>query len=281
MNKEIPNKELLKSLMDELGSMGKVAVYLGRSYGTVRAWYNKYKLNRPESNRTVYHELRNVDFSIIQKSVVLGSILGDGGLHIPKKGKNALLYIKHCSKQKPYLIWKKELLDPFSRPVYKTSDPGIVYINGVQTHDSGSFATYTISHPTLTEFYEKFYHGGKKGVHESVIENLDLLALSIWLSDDGSFYSDSRFNGVCGGKICTNSFSYKEQLILVEAVKKFYGNDGINIIPHNKDKTQYVIKFTNSENTSMMLKSIREVLPECIHYKLDPQRLHAKPLINN
>lgn len=278
MKNKIPDKKILEKLMMELGSMGKVAVELGKPYGTVRAWFNKYKLDRPKSCKTVFHELRSLDFSDKQKSVVLGSILGDGGLCIPKRGKNAKLMIKHCTKQKQYLIWKKKLLDPFSRPVYKTSDPGPVNICGINSYSSGSFATYTIVHPTLTGFYSKYYVDGKKKVHESVIEDLDMLSLAIWAADDGSFYSNKEFKNIVHGKFCTNSFTFDDQLILVEALKRFYGEHGINVILHHREKKQFVIKLTNSEATSKLLCNIRNLLPECIHYKLDPQRLHAKPL---
>jgi len=274
---DIPERDILEKLMLEFGSMGKVAVQLSKPYGTVRAWFNKYKLDRPKSNRTIFHEIRNTDFSDIQKSIILGSILGDGGLVIPKHGKNAKLTIKHCTKQKEYLIWKKEILNPFSRPIYQTSEEGEVNICGIPSYSTGSFVAYTVSHPTLTEFYSKYYINGKKKVDKSIIEDLDLLALSILLADDGSFYTNSKFRGVCHGKICTNSFSYEDQLLLMQAVKKFYGDSGISIIPYNHDKTQFVIKLTNSKATSNLLYQVREILPKCIHYKLDPQRLHAEP----
>jgi hypothetical protein len=279
MKIEIPDKEILNKLMLDLGSMGKVAAYLNKPYGTIRTWFNKYKLNRPISNRNIFHELRDTDFSDKQKSVILGSILGDGGLVIPKHGKNAKLTIKHCTKQKQYLLWKKKLLDPFSRPLYQSSEECETKICGIKTHDTGSFVAYTMCHPTLTKFYDKYYLNGKKKVDKSIIDELDLLSLAILLADDGSFYTNKQFNNVCHGKICTNSFSYDDQLLLVEAIKKFYGDKGIKVIPHNKEKSQFVIKLTNSYATSRLLYSIRLILPECIHYKLDPQRLHAKPLI--
>lgn len=275
---EIPEKELLETLIKELGSMGKVAVLLNKPYGTVRAWFNKYKIDRPKSCRTIYNELRSLSLSNSQRSVVLGSILGDGGLTIPKRGKNAKLTIKHCTKQRSYLNWKKELLNPFSRPIYQSTKPGPVVINGIRSYDTGSYTMYTVVHPELTDFYWKFYKKGKKRVDSSVIDSLDILSVAILLADDGTFYSDSKYKGVCAGKICTNSFYYHEQEILLEALKKFYGEDGLSIIPHNREKNQYVIKMSNSKNTASLLEKIRKILPECIHYKLDPQRLHAKPL---
>ena len=45
--------------------------------------------------------------------------------------------------------------------------------------------------------------------------------MSIWFADDGSVCYDKR-NGVITCSLATNSFSYKEQLILVEALRKFF-----------------------------------------------------------
>jgi hypothetical protein len=270
-----PTKEELGALMNELGSMGKVAAALSIPYGTIRTWFNGYKLDRPESCRTIFHELRHTPFSDVQKSVVLGSVLGDGGLVIPKHGKNAKLTIKHCTKQKGYLEWKKKLLDPFSRPIYKTSDPGEVIICGVKSFCTGSFACYTMCHPDLTEFYKQFYVSGYKRVNHSIINDLDLLALAIWIADDGSFYSSRKWNNVLGGKLCTNSFYYEEQLILVKALDKFF--DGrIVVTPWGRKKDQFVLKLSGSKTIKKLLDMVKSILPESIHYKLDPQRLYAK-----
>lgn len=278
MKNKIPERDILEKLINNLGSMGKVASELGKPYGTVRAWFNKYHLERPKSNRTIYKELRETPLSSTHKSIVLGSILGDGGLRIPKHGKNARLMIKHCTKQKPYLVWKKKKLDPFSRPIYQTSKPGKTVICGIESYDTGSFSFVTVSHPDLTLFYNKYYYKGLKRVDENIIEELDLTALAILLADDGTFYTNSKFNNVLHGKICTNSFTYYEQTLLMSAIKRFYGDKGINIIPHNREKEQFVIKLTNSNATKTLLDKVKNILPECIHYKLDPQRLHVKPL---
>lgn len=272
-----PSREKLKHMMENYGSMGKVASELAVSYGTVRSWYNFYNLERPKSCKNIFHELRAISFSDTQKSVILGSILGDGGLQLPKHGKNAVLHIKHCTKQKGYLEWKNDLLKPFSRSIYQSSKPGPVFICDIPTYSTGSFTAYTVSHPDITDFFRRYYVNGKKGVNVEVVDSLDLLALAIWLADDGSFYSDKRWKNVLAGKICTNSFVYNEQVLLKKTLSKFF-EGRIHIMPYGKNKNQYVLKLTGSKAVGALLSAIREVLPECIHYKLDPQRLHAKPL---
>jgi len=55
----------------------------------------------------------------LQKSVVVGSILGDGYLRIIKGRKNAFLEINHSEKQKDYVDWKYKILEDFSGSVPK------------------------------------------------------------------------------------------------------------------------------------------------------------------
>jgi hypothetical protein len=130
-------------------------------------------------------------------------------------------------------------------------------------------------HPTLTDFFIKYYVSGKKRIHGDIIQDLDLLSLSIWIADDGSFYSDRKYRNIVGGKICTNSFLYDEQKILSAALKNFF-NGHIGIIPANNVENQFMLKLSGSKEVSNLLKTIKHVLPKCIHYKLDPQRLYAE-----
>jgi hypothetical protein len=202
--------------------------------------------------------------------------LGDGGLQLPRRGKNAKLHIKHCVRQLPYLKWKKKLLDPFSRKIYKTSEDEEHVINGSKFHSTSTYVCYTICHPDITDFFYKYYCSGKKGIIEEVIDELNLLSLAIWVADDGSFYSDKKWTNSIGGKICTNSFSYQEQEFLKDALSKFFCGR-INIMPYRcNGRNEHVLKLTGSDCLRDFLSMIRNVLPECIHFKLDPQRLHAK-----
>ena len=45
-----------------------------------------------------------------QKSLIIGSILGDGYVRIIKGRRNAFLEINHSAKMKEYVDWKYEIL---------------------------------------------------------------------------------------------------------------------------------------------------------------------------
>ena len=93
----------------------------------------------------------------------------------------------------------------------------------------------------------------------------------MWLADDGSF----SFHGsktALRGSIATCSFTIEEIEILIEALKKFF--DGSIRI----DASNNTIRLGITKHIEDLLNMVTTVLPECIHYKFVPQRLHAKPL---
>jgi hypothetical protein len=98
-----------------------------------------------------------------------------------------------------------------------------------------------------------------------------LISLSVWISDDGSIQrNDNGEPNHCS--IATNSFSYKEHLILVEALRRFfYGK--ISIAKHGGEhkglkREDFVINMSGKEEVNKFLDMIKLILPECIHYKL-------------
>ena len=50
----------------------------------------------------------------IQKSLIIGTLLGDGYSRIIPKRKNALLEVNHSFAQKEYVDWKYEILKNIS-----------------------------------------------------------------------------------------------------------------------------------------------------------------------
>ncbi len=109
-----------------------------------------------------------------QKSIIIGSILGDGYLRIIPKRNNAFLEINHSISQRQYVDWKYlNLEDLVKSPPKERKGLG----NRV------AYRFFTKQHSELTELYLRFYSNGKK-----VISNLELnpLIIATWFMDDGS-----------------------------------------------------------------------------------------------
>lgn len=276
MKREKVSEQNLKKLLDEKGSVGNVSAFLGIPYSTVYAWYKGYKITLPPSCMTIYDELRETPLSAQQKSVVLGSVLGDGSLRKNKRAKNVRLQIGHSDLQLDYLKWKKDLLAPFAIRLTRVEEPGPKIISGVQSYSNGYTLLNTIVHSDITKYYNKYCFYGKKRVHPDLIQELDPLALAIWLADDGSFSLRKDCIYSLRGSIATDCFTYKEHLILRDALSKFF-NGTITI--GNVGTDQHRIYLSGTEAVDSLLDLITPILPSSIHYKLVPQRLSAKPLI--
>lgn len=264
-------KEELVKLHEKYGSITKVAAVLSRSYSTVRYWYSEFNIIVNKSGMTIFHELRNTPMYQVQKSVLIGSMLGDGGMWLAPHSKNARLYVCHCEKQLGYLKWVRELLQPFSRPIVQTEKAGKKWICGREVNGSNFYRFYTIAHPDITDIFKCYYRKGLKGVDESLIKQVDLLAMSIWFADDGSISRNGKGEPT-SCTIATCSFTYKEHLILVEVVRKFF-NGTIKILRHGgsykgSKRKDYILQMSGKKHVNDFLDMIKLVLPKCIHYKL-------------
>lgn len=125
---EVPNRDtLIKLYITENKSMSDIAVIYNTSSMTVRSWLNNFKIPTRVSTLDVYKELKATNFSKDQINLLVGSIMGDGGLRIPKRGKNAYFYERHCEAQREYLEWKRNLLMPFVPKALHIEEGGFSY----------------------------------------------------------------------------------------------------------------------------------------------------------
>jgi len=270
-------KNELENLYKIHGSVGKVAAFLCKPYSTVRHWYYINAVEVQQSCMTIFHEIRNTPMTDHQKSVVLGSLLGDGNLRLASHSKNSYLRIGHCEKQLEYLNWKSSILKPFSREVKLDQPERVKMIDNNECHSTNFYRFNTIAHPDITYFYKKYVSDNKKRIVTDLINELDLIAMAVWFADDGSVHVDKR-NGSISCMLATNSFSYKEQLILVEALRKFF-NGTIKIDKQgNFEREDLIIRLFNTKHIIDFLRILLLILPECIHYKFSPQRLGVKLL---
>lgn len=264
-------KAELVELHHKYGSITKVAASISRSYSTVRHWYKSLDIVVNDSGMTVFKELINAPMNQLHKSILIGSMLGDGGIWLAPHSKNARLYVRHCEKQLGYLKWLHDKLQPFSRPIKQTEKAGKKQIGDYIVNCSNFYSFYTIAHPDITDIYKSYYVDGYKHVDASIIDKIDLTAMAIWYSDDGSIQRNISGDPV-SGSIATNSFSYKEQVILAGAIRKFF-NGTIKIKKQSgkfkgQEREDFRIGLYGKTYVNDFLDKIKLVLPDSIHYKL-------------
>jgi hypothetical protein len=180
-----------------------------------------------------------------QKSIIIGSVIGDGYIRCIKGRKNAFMEINHSFNQKEYVDWKYfQLLDfVISRPNIRK--------NG---ENKSAYRFYTKQHPFFTSLLSLFYKRKKKIIPENLL--LDPISLAVWYMDDGSRCRDSDiyFN--------SQQFDMKSQENLLISLEKFgiYGKT-------NKDKSYFRIRILK-KSISRFIKTVSPYIVPSMRYKL-------------
>jgi len=178
----------------------------------------------------------------VQRSVILGCLLGDGYM---RKKTNAHLEINHAYSQKDYVDWKYRILKNLVRtpPVKREGNGGRV-----------AYRFTTRSLPPITEFYEEFYHQGRKVVPPNL--RISSLSLAVWFMDDGSrSYKTVYFN--------TQQFGLQSQLILQKVLRDQWEIESTL----NKDKEYYRIRVV-TKNASTLIALVKPFVLPRFTYKL-------------
>ncbi|OGN09122.1 MAG: hypothetical protein A3J46_05205 [Candidatus Yanofskybacteria bacterium RIFCSPHIGHO2_02_FULL_41_11] len=206
-----------------------------------------------EAGRITYStEIRNLKKRLFlndrQKSIVIGSILGDGNLSPNWSSTNYRLSIGQSEKQKDYLMWKYELLKDWilSKPRYYER--------------TRSLSFRTISHQLLTDLYRKFYKDSKKIVPKDIKDLLTPESIAVWYMDDGNI---RRNNGrVYGYYLNTQSFSREENEYLSQVFQDKY--DIKSLVIRNKNNHRLYIGVDRSKFREV----VKDFIIPSMQYKL-------------
>lgn len=193
--------------------------------------------------------------------VLLGSLLGDGGLFLPKSNYYPYYVETHCTKQKDYLLWKMNFFNPFQPRFY-------VYPNNNQV----SFTTR--AHPYFVKWYDLFYLGSKKKLRESIIEyissELNILGLAIWYMDDGyiSFarrkLKSGEYNYYRRINFSTNSLDNETQILTKRIFKEKFGFD-ITFFKPNEGTSCFYLRRRGTED---FIKKVKPHIHKNLRYKI-------------
>lgn len=181
----------------------------------------------------------------LQKSVIIGTILGDGYVRIIPKRKNALLEINHSIKEKKYVEWKYSVL----RNLVK-SPPKLRKTNGNRV----AYRFYTKQLPELTKLYRLFYRNNKKIIPPNLI--LNRIILAVWYMDDGSKCGNSNFY------FNTQQYSLDDQKKLINKLEKI----GLKA-KLNKDKNYWRIRLV-SKSIERFKQLVGDIIIPSMLYKI-------------
>lgn len=191
----------------------------------------------------------------MQRSIIIGTLLGDGSLIETFSKKNLRLQIDHCDAQKAYVQWKYEQLKSLilTPPTYQVKNR--------------SWRFRTISHPELTEIGRLFYRNRQKVVPQGLEQLLTPLGLAIWFMDDGAAHPT-------GALINTQSFKKDECEYLQKILKQSFSITHTNL---HKDHNGWRL-YIGARSRQRFIQIVQPFLLPCMMYKLeDPVETTRRP----
>ena len=187
---ELTRDELINELQ-AARSIKEIARKYSSTFSTVKDLISGHGLDRDKVLAD------HITLSDIQKKVIIGGLLGDGGVY--DGGIRGYYYREgHCVEQLEYLKWKAEILkDMIVDDLYYDRRKSLL---GTDTVVVGF---RTAKYAELGAFRDLFYKqvGDKwvKIIPGDIIQSLDAFVFSIWYFDDGGIRDGDKLPYVCSG----------------------------------------------------------------------------------
>ena len=146
-------------------------------------------------------QARLISLSDKQKSLIVGSLLGDEHLGLTTAGY--CFRVNHGLQQRDYVNWKYEILKDFVRTPPKQC--------------GGTYHFRTITHPAITAYRNFFYCGKQKRIDLGLLQKeFTPFSFAVWLMDDGAI--DGRQI-----RINSQSFSQEDNDLLARFLRAKFG----------------------------------------------------------
>ena len=194
------------------------------------------------------------------KGILVGMVLGDSTIALPKEGINAYMRIQHGLRAADYLRHKAEILRQLTD----------VTVGDVGGKYPGIYAR-TKNHPLYTRLRKLAYPEGKKVVTKTWLNWLTPQGLAIWYMDDGSLNKSYSINKSGRRRIFsrqlflhTCSFSLEENELLVSFIEKTF-----DIKFRIKKNGKYLRLNIGAVEANRFLEIVKPYIVPCMEYKTD------------
>lgn len=188
------------------------------------------------------------------RSLILGSVIGDGRLENPLKDKSSHLQESHGEKQHDYTRWKVKRLGEWVNNVYTQES---AYDTEHPVTEKLTYTTKSLA--SLDSLAERFYKEKAQVIPKDI--GIDEKALAIIYCDDGSLNK--------GGDVQRPRATLNVQGFDRESVENL--KRGIESLGFELRKVDYGkgwrLEF-NTEDSQKLFERISEFIPECMEYKL-------------
>lgn len=201
---------------------------------------------------------------------VAGSLLGDGSISKDKRDNgNCNFELTQIAEHKDYLDWFASILSNITSVSYYTIEGKETSILGRNTYAKEKVRIRSSRHPFFNTFRERLYYTGRKTVDEHYLKLLDWEMLAIWYMEDGFIYNYNAKHKYLQHRLglCTNSYTYAEQLLLKRALKDILEVEFNAVAEKQNGNTQYRLYATQSSVPRIIDNIYKFILPS-FEYKL-------------
>lgn len=193
-----------------------------------------------------------IDLSPEQRSVLVGTLLGDGCLAL--HGRHPRLHIKHKEAHRALAEYKYGVFEGFISMPLHCFDQKL----GDKRFPCVQFATKT--NPSFMRFYQDFYEDRRKRVPNDIVARLTPLAIAVWFMDDGAAdYAGATFQ--------THNFSEDEVKLLARSLGERYEL----AVRLRRNKSRWILYVSASEMPTLQ-RIVEPYVLEEFKYKLVPRR---------
>ena len=197
------------------------------------------------NTKEIREHKKTLELNDIQRSILVGTLLGDGHLETQDNGRTYRLKIEHQAAQRDYLEWLYGHFKEWTRGGIRNR----IKKNG---YEYVLFDTY--SHGALRFYAQQFYLNKKKKIPNLIEKLLDPLALAVWFMDDGSWKSENHKTFI----IHTLGFSKKDLEVVIQVLKKKFDIES----SIHKQKGKYWRLYIKSESADSFRKLIEPYTPQ-------------------
>lgn len=167
-----------------------------------------------ETTKKIHASLRVGPHNKDILSIFYGLLLSDGHAERRSTGQGTRLSIVQESYNSEYLLWLYNKISYLGYCSERTPKIQTRLGLGGKLRQVIRFHTYTYT--SLNVLHSAWYVDGVKRIPSDILEYLTPICLAIWIIGDGARVGK-------GIKLCTNSFTYEECVLLAETLYVLYG----------------------------------------------------------
>lgn len=187
-------------------------------------------------------------FSYLQKQVLIGLLMGNGGLQTLNHGKTYRFRFVQSEVRKNYLFHIYKIFQEYVR-----TPPREMYDSRLSGKVYKGWYFNNLTSPEFNEYANLFYEQRRKVIKAELIPLVEKTALAYWFMDNGS----KKGKNYKGFRFSTDAYSYKEVLLLQSLLEEKFDWRTIDV----RQGQGFRISVKAESHTSL-IKLVGDLIPD-------------------